>query len=150
MQDRSNPRPWQPEPFSVAVLDSDEFLADTLCGLLREGGFSATAFYDLASLAQAHRQGSRFDAYVLDYLADWSPQSHAMEDLVAAIRAGSDGAGAYGGVPIFMLGNQAAPERVERLAGLIMQYRVRYVLKPLRAAYLARRIREAVADRAGL
>jgi DNA-binding response OmpR family regulator len=146
MNERPDSTPWQPKPFTVAVLESDEYLADTLCGLLRDSGFVATAFYDIASLMQMQmHQTSKFDAYVLDYLADWLPQSRALEHFIGAIRAGTDG-----DVPIFVLGNQAAPERVERLENIIMRYKVRYVLKPLRASYLAKRIGEALARRAGL
>ncbi|MFC7515946.1 hypothetical protein ACFQUU_13105 [Herbaspirillum sp. GCM10030257] len=144
MDERPGSKPWQPKPFSVAVLDSDAYLADTLCGLLRDSGFVASAFYDIASLLQAH-QTTRFDAYVLDYLADWLPQSRALENLIGSIRGSTDG-----NVPIFVLGNQTAPERIERLENIIMRYKVRYVLKPLRASYLAKRIGEALARHAGL
>jgi DNA-binding response OmpR family regulator len=144
MDQRPVSKPWQPTPFSVAVLDSDEFLADTLCGLLRDSGFAASAFYDIASILHAH-QTTRFDAYVLDYLADWLPQSHALENFIDSIRASTSG-----NVPIFVLGNQASPERTERLENIIMRYKVRYVLKPLRASYLAKRIGEALARNAGL
>lgn len=144
MEDRTTSRPWQPQPFSVAILDSDETLADTLCELLRERGFAAAAFYDIASLEHAH-QSNTFDAYVLDYLADWLPQSNALEDLVASIR----GRG-RGDVPIFILGNQVAPERTEKLGNILMRHKVRYVLKPIRAATLVKSIGEAIALRAGL
>lgn len=143
MEDQPAPRPWHPQPFSIAVLDSDEHLGDTLCGLLRDHGFAATAFYDISSLAQVHRTKT-FDAYVLDYLADWQPQSHALEDFVASVRT------AEGDVPVFILGNQIAPERTEKLGNILMRHKVRYLLKPLRIAYLAKRIGEAVAERAGL
>lgn len=144
MDERPGLKPWQPKPFSVAVLDSDEYLADTLCELLRDSGLVASAFYDIASLVQTH-QTQRFDAYVLDYLADWLPQSHALESLIGSIRTSTNG-----DVPIFVLGNQAAPERIERLENIIMRYKVRYLLKPLRAGYLAKRIGEALARNAGL
>ena len=144
MEDRPDPRPWLPQPFSIAVLDSDETLADTLCGLLRDSGFVATAFYDIAPLTQAHRE-KPFDAYVLDYLADWQPQSNALGNLVASIRSGTDG-----DVPVFILGNQIAPESTEKLGNILIQHKVRYLLKPLRASYLARQVVEAVAARAGL
>jgi DNA-binding response OmpR family regulator len=136
--------PWRPPFFSIAVLDSDEYLADTLCELLRDSGFAATAFYEISSLAQAHRT-EMFDAYVLDYLADWLPQSHALENLVASIRGGANA-----DVPIFILGNQVAPERIERLGNIIMQHKVRYLLRPLPANNLAKRVGEALAKRAGL
>jgi len=144
MAERTGLHPWLPKPFSIAVLDSDEYLADVLCGHLRDRGLMAAAFYELPSLMQAHQTAS-FDAYVLDYLADWQPESTALENLIDAIRgnANSD-------VPIFVLGNHAAPEKIARLENIIMRYKVRYVLKPLRAAYLAKRIGEAVASRAGL
>ena len=142
MEARPDPRPWQPRPFSIAVLDSDETLADTLCGLLRDSGFAATAYYDIDALAHVQQTGS-FDAYVLDFLADWQPESHALQDLVTAIRVSGD-------MPIFILGNQIAPESNEKLGGILMRHKVRYLLKPLRADYLARRIREAIAGQAGL
>ena len=144
MEDSLSARPWHPKPFSIAVLDSDETLADALCDILRNKGFAATAFYDIASLMQAHQE-MPFDAYVLDYLADWLPDSNALENLIASIReaANSD-------VPIFILGNQTAPERIERLGNILMQHKVRYLLRPLSASYLAKRIGEAVARRAGL
>jgi DNA-binding response OmpR family regulator len=144
MEDRLDSRPWEPKPFSIAVLDSDEYLADALCDVLRDRGFAAAGFYDMSSLTQAH-ETTRFDAYVLDYLADWQPQSSAMENLVASIREDVNG-----DVPIFILGNETAPERTERLGNIIMHHRVRYLLRPLSATYLAKRIGEAVAKRAGL
>jgi hypothetical protein len=61
MEDRPGSRPWQPKPFSIAVLDSDEYLGDVLCDLLRDSGFVAAGFYDIASLIQA-RQATMFDA----------------------------------------------------------------------------------------
>lgn len=144
MENQQESRPWQPKPFSIAVLDSDEYLADTLCDTLRSQGFAATAFYDTASLMRAH-ETKQFDAYVLDYLADWFPKSRALEDLIASIRTGTNG-----DTPIFILGNQIEPERVERLRNILMQHKVRYLLKPIQASYLAKRIGEAVAKRTGL
>jgi DNA-binding response OmpR family regulator len=144
MEDRLGSRPWQPKPFSIAVLDSDEYLGDVLCDLLRDSGFAAAGFYDIASLMQAH-QATMFDAYVLDYLADWLPQSNALENLVASIRGGTSG-----DVPIYILGNQVEPERIERLGNIIMQHKVRYVLRPLSALCLAKRVGEALAKRVGL
>jgi DNA-binding response OmpR family regulator len=144
MENRPNARPWQPKPFSIAVLDSDEYLADVLCDLLRESGFDAAAFYDISALMKTHRT-TMFDAYVLDYLADWLPQSNALESLVTSIRGGVNS-----DVPIFVLGNQIAPEKIERLGNIIMQHKVRYLLRPLPATYLAKRVGEAVAKRAGI
>jgi DNA-binding response OmpR family regulator len=144
MEDRLGSRPWQPKPFSIAVLDSDEYLGDVLCDLLRDSGFAAAGFYDIASLMLAH-QATMFDAYVLDYLADWPPQSNALENLVASIRGGTSG-----DVPIYILGNQVEPERIERLGNIIMQHKVRYVLRPLSAPCLAKRVGEALAKRVGL
>lgn len=144
MEETPNSRPWQPKPFSIAVLDSDEYLADALCARLRSSGFDASAFYEIAVLRAAHRN-TAFDAYVLDYLADWLPPSPILEALIAAIRSGNNC-----DVPIFVLGNQAAPERIEGLGDIIMQYKVRYVLKPIGMNYLAKSITEAVTRRAGL
>ena len=144
MEDRLGSRPWLPKPFSIAVLDSDEYLGDVLCDLLRDCGLAAAGFYDIATLMQSH-QATMFDAYVLDYLADWLPQSHALENLVAGIRRGANR-----DAPIFVLGNQVAPERVERLGNIIMQHNVRYMLRPLPATYLAKRVVEALAKKAGL
>jgi DNA-binding response OmpR family regulator len=144
MEHRPNPRPWQPKPFSIAVLDSDEYLADMLCARLHGSGFNASAFYDIAALMTAHRN-TVFDAYVLDYLADWRPPSTTLETLIASIRGGNNR-----DVPVFILGNQVAPERIEGLGDIIMRYKVRYVLKPVEMSYLAKRITEAIAQRAGL
>jgi len=144
MEDGTGSRPWYPPPFSIAVLDSDEYLADALCGLLRDCGFAATAFYDIVALVAAH-QAKAFDAYVLDYLADWQPQSTALGDLVASIHSGA------GNEPlVFILGNQIAPESTEKLRNIVMRHKVRYLLKPVRASYLVKRISEALAARAGL
>jgi len=143
MEERDLSRPWFPAPFRVAVLESDETLADTLCGLLREKGLAPAAFYEIGSLVSAHGQ-KPFDAYVLDYLAAWQPESPALEALVASIR------GADLNVPLFILGNQAHPETNEKLGNILMRFKVRYVLKPYRAVYLAREIAEAIAVRAGL
>lgn len=144
MENRPDSRPWMPKSFTVAVLDSDEQLADSLCEALSEMGFAPTAYYEMRFLVQAY-QSNRFDAYVLDYLADWQPESRALESLVSAIREGD-----CSNVPIFILGNQIEPEKVERLAGILLQYEVRYVLKPLQTTYLAKSIGEAIAKRAGL
>lgn len=133
-----------PKPFMIAVLDSDEHLADALCSALRDNGFDAYAFYDMPSMIQAHER-DRFDAYVLDYLADWQPESRALETLVDAIRVGDDS-----DAPIFILGNQIEPERIERLANILMHYKVRYLVRPLKTDYLVKRISEAVFSRAGL
>lgn len=144
MEDRLGSHPWQPKPFSIAVLDSDEYLGEVLCDLLRDEGYAAAGFYDISSLMQAH-QTTMFDAYVLDYLADWLPQSRALENLVASIRGGVSG-----DVPIFVMGNQTAPERIERLGNIIMQHKVRYLLRPISATCLAKRVDEALIKRAGL
>ncbi|NEX60013.1 response regulator transcription factor [Noviherbaspirillum galbum] len=144
MENSSRHEPWRPRPFSVAVLESDDTLADALCDLLRESGFTAACFADVASLAEA-RMASPFDAYVLDFLADWSPGSSALERLVDAIRAGEEK-----DAPIFVLGNQPHPERVDRLSGILMDHRIRYQLKPVKTSYLARQVTEAVAKWAGL
>lgn len=140
MHDRPAPAPWQPKPLAIAILDSDEFLADSLCDLLRRRGFAASAYYDMRALAEAHA-ASPFDAYVIDALADWQPDSHALEDLLASI---SDDA------PVFLLGNHTAPERDARLGALLMRRRLRYLLRPIRLSYLEKRIAEAVLERAGL
>lgn len=144
MENRPDPRPWQPKPFSIAVLDSDEYLADTLCESLRGSAFDAIAFYDISVLMQAHRDTS-FDAYVLDYLTDWLPPSTSLDTLIASIRNGNKH-----DVPVFILGNQTAPECIEGLGNILMRYKVRYLLKPIEVAYLARRVAEAITRRAGL
>jgi DNA-binding response OmpR family regulator len=129
---------------TIAILDSDEFLADSLCAMLRERGFAAAAFYEMAALRQAHA-AAPFDAYVIDYLADWQPQSRALQELIASIYSGPKR-----DAPVFILGNQTAPERDARLGGLLMQHKLRYLLRPIRLSYLAQRVGEAVMDRAGL
>ncbi|MEC4723796.1 hypothetical protein RY831_32265 [Noviherbaspirillum sp. CPCC 100848] len=144
MEAKPDPRPWQPKPFLVAVLDSDEYLADTLCERLQSIGFDASAYYDIDVLMQARRHTS-YDAYVLDYLTDWLPPSSALETLIASIRDGHNG-----DVPIFILGNQVAPERIDGLGYILMHLKVRYLLKPIDITYFARRIAEAVIKRAGL
>lgn len=144
MADSRESRPWYPRPFTVAVLDTDETLADTLCVMLRERALAPTAFYEIAPLVSAHHSAS-FDAYVLDYLADWQPQSDVLEGLVASIRDGENK-----DVPVFILGNQVAPESSDKLGRILMRHKVRYVLKPLKSAYLAKEIAEAIAMRAGL
>ncbi len=144
MPDPIESRPWMPKPFTVAVLDSDEHLADELCNSLQEAGFDAYAFYDMPSMMQAHER-DKFDAYVLDYLADWQPESTALETLIEAIRVGD-----HSDAPILILGNQIEPERVERLANILMHYPVRYLVRPLKTTYLVKRLREAIAKRAGL
>lgn len=144
MHDRPAPAPWQPKPLTIAILDSDEFLADKLCDMLRARGFAASAYYDMAALTQAH-EAEAFDAYVIDCLTDWQPGSHALEDLIASIRAGGPA-----DAPVFILGNHTAPERDPRLGRLLMRHRLRYVLRPIRLSYLEARIAEAVMERAGL
>jgi DNA-binding response OmpR family regulator len=144
MEDQTGMPFWRPKPFSVAVLDSDETLTDALCTVLQDYGFAARAFYDLSSLMEAHR-ASAFDAYVLDFLADWHPASNGLETLIASIREGESR-----DVPVFVLGNHAAPERAGRLGGILMGFSVRYQLKPVRVEYLARQVMEAVARRAGI
>ena len=139
-----DPRPWMPKPFSVAVLDSDEHLADALCTALQETGLDAYAFYDMPSMMQAHER-DQFDAYVLDYLADWKPESTALETLIESIRVND-----RSDAPILILGNHTEPERVERLAHILMHYKVRYLVRPLKTTYLVKRLREAIAKRAGL
>lgn len=137
-------RPWCPKPFSVAILDSDPYLADVLCGLLQDSGFDATAFDSGISLAQAHHT-TPFDAYVLDYLAAWPPQSDLLENLVASISCGANSE-----APIFIFGNQTAPERTEKLANIVMHYKVRYLLRPIQSSYIAKEVSEAIAKKAGL
>lgn len=144
MEAKPDPRPWQPKPFSIAVLDSDEYLADTLCERLRSIGFDASAYYDINVLIQARRHTS-YDAYVLDYLTDWLPPSSTLETLITSIRGGHNA-----NVPIFVLGNQTAPECIDGLGHVLMHFKVRYLLKPIDMSYLAKRIAEAVMKRAGL
>jgi DNA-binding response OmpR family regulator len=144
MHEHPTPAPWQPKPLTIAVLDSDEFLADSLCALLRERGFAASAHYDMAALRQAHA-AAPFDAYVIDHLADWQPHSTAIEELIASIRSGPQA-----DAPIFILGNQTAPEQDARLGQLLMRNRLRYLLRPIKLSYLAKRVAEATMDKAGL
>ena len=144
MEDRPGPQPWRPKTITIAVLDSDETLADALCALLRDGGFVATPFYDLASLTLTHR-AARFHAYVLDSLAAWRRDPSELETLVASIRDGTQGE-----VPVFILGNQVAPERSEALGRILMHHQVRYILRPVSAGYIAAQVRDAVARWAGL
>jgi DNA-binding NtrC family response regulator len=143
MEDRPGMQFWRPKPFSVAVLDSDETLTDALCAVFHAQGFEARAFYDLASLVAAHREAG-FDAYVLDFLADWHPDSNGLETLIASVRDGGPD------VPVIVLGNHAAPERAGRLGAILMGFSVRYQLKPVKVEYLARQVIEAVARRAGI
>lgn len=137
-------RPWYPRPFSVAVLDSDPYLADVLCGLLQNSGFAAAAFDSGVSLVQAHHT-TPFDAYVLDYLADWPTESDLLENLVDSISHSVNGK-----APIFILGNQTAPERTEKLANIVMHYKVRYLVRPIQSSYIAKAVSEAIAKTAGL
>ncbi|GIZ53926.1 hypothetical protein NCCP691_39400 [Noviherbaspirillum aridicola] len=131
-----------PGPFSVAVLDSDAYLGDALCAMLRDSGVAPVVFYEAAAFLEAHRNGA-FDAYVLDATADW-PAPGDLERVVAAIRARDGGA-----VPVFILGRHAAPERAEGLAEVLMRHRVRYVLRPARVSYIATQVGEELARRAG-
>lgn len=144
MEDFLKSRPWMPKPFTIAVLDGDEQLADTLCDALNEGGYAATAFYDMESLLAAYRH-ARFDAYVLDSVTDWHLESESLENFVASIRTED-----HSDAPIFILGNQAEPERVEWLANILMHYKVNYLIRPLRTSYLVKHLGEAIARRAGL
>lgn len=136
MEDRKHP-PWLPAPFSVAVLDSDPFLGDTLGALLRERGLAPSIFYDAAAFLAAHEAGA-FDAYVLDAASDW-PSSTDLGNVVDAVR------GKGGAVPVFILGNHTAPERVEGLGQVLMRHRLRYVLRPARVAYVAAQLVEELA-----
>lgn len=140
MEDHKARPPWLPEPFTVAVLDSDPYLGDILAKLLRERGFAPAVFYDGASLLAAHASAS-FDAYVLDAMADW-PRPQDLEAIVASIHARESGS-----VPVFILGNQVAPERSEGLSDVLMRHKVRYVLRPVRADYIAAQVGEEVARR---
>lgn len=144
MEDFLKTRPWMPKPFTIAVLDGDEQLADTLCEALNEGGYAATAFYDMDALLAAYDR-QRFDAYVLDATTDWRPEAKSLEKLIESIRIND-----RSDAPVFMLGNQAEPERVEPLASILMQYKVNYLIRPLRTSYLVKHLGEAIAKRAGL
>lgn len=144
MLDRPSAHLWRPKPFSVAIVDSDEFLGDTLCKLLNDGGCAATVYYDAAAFLATHGAGG-FDAYVLDFAAGWPREGDALEKLVAGLRAGERGE-----KPVFILGSHAAPEQVDGLAPVLMRHKVRYILRPVRAAYVAQQVGEALARAAGI
>ncbi|WP_331942089.1 hypothetical protein [Noviherbaspirillum sp.] len=141
MKDQNRTPPWLPKPFTIAILDGDAWLGESLGRLLDDGGCRATAFHDAAAFLLAH-SSQPFDAYVLDFLADW-PAPATLPALVSEICAGGD-------TPVFILGNFIAPESVPGLGEILMRHKARYQLRPIRADYLARQIREALALKAGL
>lgn len=110
-----------PSAKTVAVLDDDQDVCDTLCDGLTLDGFKAVAFYDLksfqASLADAH-----YDAFVMD----WMLSTGTAEDALIAIRE------RHPHEPIALLTGKAADlgAQIGRLTSCLTKYDARYFTKP--------------------
>ncbi|MHA7849052.1 helix-turn-helix domain-containing protein [Serratia sp. D1N4] len=68
------------ERLSIAVLDDAHQAADELTKYLNAQGFSAVAFYDVASLCQALHK-SPFDGYVVDWLIGQETAQQCIETI---------------------------------------------------------------------
>ena len=106
---------------TVAVLDDDQDVCDTLCDGLTLDGFKAVPFYDLKSFLTS-LETSRYDAFVMD----WMLSSGTAEDALMAIRE------RHLHEPIALLTGKAADLGVQiaRLTASLTKYDARYFTKP--------------------
>ena len=114
--------PTQGQPAkTVAVLDDDRDVCDTLCDGLALDGFKAIPFYDLNSFL-ASLDDSHYDAFVMD----WMLSAGTAEDALIAIRE------RHLHEPIALLTGKAADLGVQigRLTACLTKYDARYFTKP--------------------
>lgn len=106
---------------TVAVLDDDQDVCDTLCDGLTLDGFKAVAFYDVKSFL-ASLPTSHYDAFVMD----WMLSTGTAEDALIAIREH------HPHEPIALLTGKAADLGVQigRLTACLTKYDARYFTKP--------------------
>lgn len=126
----------EPKQYSIAVLDDEVDAADVVCEMLLREGYAATAFYTIDDLAQA-MLSEQYDAYVLD----WKIGSSTSQTLIESIRSGANP-----DAPIFLLTGKFAPEREDELSDIVVNYRVRYLDKPIRQRMLASIVGEALQE----
>lgn len=109
------------EAKTVAVLDDDEDVCDTLVDGLTLDGFKALAFYNVQDFLTA-LQNAKFDAFVLD----WMLSTGTAEDVLSAIRAD------HPHEPIALLTGKAADlgVQISRLTACLTKYDARYFTKP--------------------
>ena len=124
-------------PIQVAVLDDDEDVVAAIATVLRMQGVQVQEFTGVVEFEGATR-GTRFDAYVLDWLLG---DVTALE-IVRSLRADP----VNENVPIFLLSGNLALGGVPtdpELAAAIARHRLFYRAKPYSARQLARDIHTA-------
>jgi len=106
---------------TVAVLDDDRDMCDSLCDELTLGGFKTVPFYNVASFLD-ELQNSTFDAFVLD----WILHTGTVESALIEIRK------RHHNEPIALLTGRAGDEdgQIGRLAACLTKYNARYFTKP--------------------
>lgn len=106
---------------TVAVLDDDQDVCDTLCDGLTLDGFKTVPFYDLKSFLES-LSSSHYNAFVMD----WMLSSDTAEDALIAIRRH------YPHEPIALLTGKAADMDVQigLLTACLTKYNAHYFTKP--------------------
>ncbi|MBK4736021.1 helix-turn-helix domain-containing protein [Noviherbaspirillum pedocola] len=114
--------------FSVAILDDDRAMADTIAEFLNASGtYEATAFYSLDSLDKA-LEDEQYDAYILD----WKIGSKTSESLIQKIRVGANS-----DATVYLLTGQVDTDREDDIVRIQRAYKAHYLEKPVRMKMLA-------------
>jgi CheY-like chemotaxis protein len=121
---------------TIAVLDDDVDLTDSICAHLQDSGYEARPFYATADL-QKSLGAQRFDAFVID----WIVGERSTVELIAGLRA-KDVA-----CPIVVLTAQVLSGLVEEseIADAVSSYNLVFSEKPVRMAILSASLARAFA-----
>jgi ActR/RegA family two-component response regulator len=134
--ERIEPRPAAVARKTVAVLDDDEDLTDTICEHLVASGHDARPFYEPAGLLKSSKL-VRYDGYVVDWIVG---ETSALE-LIAALRAADPAC------PIIVLTAQVLSGLVDEaeIADAVRTYNLGFSEKPVRRSILSAMLGRAFA-----
>jgi ActR/RegA family two-component response regulator len=113
---------------TIAVLDDDKDLADSICAHLQGNGYEALPFYAIADLHSAMRT-RRMDGYIIDWIVG---ETSALQ-LIADVRAENPAS------PIVVLTAQVNAGLVDEadIAEAVSRHRIEFSEKPIRLSILA-------------
>ncbi len=132
-------RPAEAGRPTIAVLDDDHDVADTVCAHLATQGYEARAFYRTGDL-QSSARARTFDGYVIDWLVGES----SAERLIANLRSQDASA------PIVVLTAQVEAGVVDEsdIAAAVKRHNLVFSEKPVRMSILSATLNRAFASAA--
>ncbi|MDQ6679651.1 MAG: hypothetical protein M3Y67_01630 [Pseudomonadota bacterium] len=134
--ERLQAKPSATQRKSVAVLDDDQDLTNSVCAHLQASGYDARPFYKTADL-QASVRSQRYDGFVID----WIVGETSTLKLIAALRAQE------AACPIVVLTAQVVTGMVQEteIADAVAAYDLVFSEKPVRMAILSASLARAFA-----